>query len=358
VAQEQREAYLSPHFTHDVFVSYSHGDPRSKDKPQKVWTLKLVRDLEDEVRRNPDYGKVVIWRDEDLDPTLRLSEAIETNVKSSAILFIVMSKHYLRSSWCRDERDWFNKQIEGRRDETGRVFIIRMEDTDESQWPPCLKDKRGFAQIGFAFYDEQTDVPYCWRGTDVNSRSYTLNLSQLRAILVRHLDNLRDERKRKAHAKTQAPPRRMGNGARRIYLHPRAEDTPIRQKIDDLLREDGFEPVGDITSLGNDLGDWNCESKTRIANAKRCDALVLIRDERDENFFWTVKDIGVDERVKIEEERGFSLPCAVLDQSGKELSTDISEWGIERFDLRNDRWRGDFRQWLDKAEPKPVAPPP
>jgi hypothetical protein len=39
-------AYLSPHFDYDVFVSYSHGDPRGAgESPLKTWSHALIEAL-------------------------------------------------------------------------------------------------------------------------------------------------------------------------------------------------------------------------------------------------------------------------------------------------------------------------
>jgi hypothetical protein len=153
----------------------------------------------------------------------------------------------------------------------------------------------------------------------------------------------------------QAAPRTTHSGTRRIYLHARAEDAPFRQKIDGLLREDGFDPTGDMPDPGKELLDWRRESKIRIKKAKDCAALALIRAKGDADFPSTLRNIGHYERETIESARRAPLPCAVLDQSDEELPIDVSGWGIERFDLRNGDWRGEFRQWLDKAEARPVA---
>ena len=48
---------------------------------------------------------------------------------------IVMSKRYLKSSWCKDELDWFQSQVEARAGGSGRVFVLRAQKTDESRWP-------------------------------------------------------------------------------------------------------------------------------------------------------------------------------------------------------------------------------
>ena len=79
--------YLSPHFEHDVFVSFSHGDPLGKGKsPLKEWTFELLRELEDHILAiDPEFRDLVIWRDEKLDPTLLLTPELKAKVKSSAM---------------------------------------------------------------------------------------------------------------------------------------------------------------------------------------------------------------------------------------------------------------------------------
>jgi hypothetical protein len=345
-------AYLSPHFEHDVFVSYSHGDPRAGTL--KEWTLELVRKLIGHILDTDlEFGDLVIWWDKDLDPTAQLTPELKAKVKSSGILLIVMSPHYLASPWCKDELTCFSEQIQDRLQDPERVFIIRAVRTDESKWPAFLRDERGFTKPGFGFHDAQNVEPYCWGGSTENINEYMTSLRTLRTILTKRLRDFRDRAQKRAEIRVA--PRRTAGGMRRIFLYARTEDAPLRQEVHRLLFQDGVTPISSPISPGKELADWTRESKIRIETAKRCDALALVRAEEDENFVDTLLDIGLSERETIKSARGFPLPCAVLDQSGEELPIDVSGWGIERFDLRNDHWRGDFRQWLDKAEAQPVA---
>jgi hypothetical protein len=348
-------AYLSPHFEHDVFVSFSHGDPRGTgNTPLKKWTFELLHELEDHILAiDPEFVDVIIWRDEKLDPTLHLTTELKARVKSSGILFIVMSPHYLKSRWCNDELTWFREQIQDRAQDPERVFIIRALRTDASEWPEFLRDERGFAPIGFSFHHPQNDTPYRWAGSRESDDEYLKCLGTLRTTLTQRLRELRDRAQKRAEIRVA--PRRTAGGMRRIFLYARTEDAPLRQEVHRLLFQDGVTPISDPISPGKELADWTRESNFRIEAAKRCDALALVRAEEDENFVDTLLDIGLSERETIKSARGFPLPCAVLDQSGEELPIDVSGWGIERFDLRNDHWRGDFRQWLDRAEAQPVA---
>lgn len=342
-------AYLSPFFEHDVFVSYSHGDPHGKGTSVlKSWTSSLLNELEEHIFAiDPEFKNLVIWRDEKLDPTQLLTPELKTRVISSAVLFIVMSPHYLKSSWCGDELSWFREQIQSRARDPERVFIIRAVRTDTGKWPEFLRDERGFAPVGFAFHHPESDTPFCWAGSDGERKEYLQRLGTLRTTLMKRLRELRD--RENSRVLTGAPPRRRPDGTRRIYLHARPEDAPIREDVSNVLSRGGVKLISPAPSPSKELRDWNLESKIRIKAAKHCDALAIVRAERDESFVDTLLDIGLQEREVMQAERGSELPCAVLDRTGEDLPIDVSGWGIERFDLRDDGWPGDFRQWLDEA---------
>jgi TIR domain len=129
-------SYLTPHFDPDVFVSYSHGDPRDPDSPLKRWMQTLVRRLESQIRSlHGEFDELNLWIDRQLDPTAFLTEELSRKVSRSGVLMIVMSERYLMSDWCKDELDWFKEQVEDRAIAGGRVFIIRAQETETNRWP-------------------------------------------------------------------------------------------------------------------------------------------------------------------------------------------------------------------------------
>jgi hypothetical protein len=145
-------AFLVPHYEYDVFVSYSHGVRGSaNDMPLKDWTLELIGRLETDIRLDPEFDQLHIWRDAQIDPTIHLSDELRAKVTQSGILMVVMSPRYLGSAWCKDELEWFRRQVEDRRRDQGRVFVVRAWPTAESSWPEFLRDERGHALVGFWF---------------------------------------------------------------------------------------------------------------------------------------------------------------------------------------------------------------
>jgi hypothetical protein len=351
-------AFLRPYFEYDAFVSYSHGvRPGDTDAPLRDWTLELIRRLETDIRLvDTEFDDLHIWRDEQIDPTIHLTDELRGKVNSSGILMIVMSPSYLASTWCRDELDWFRQQVRDRERDQGRVFVVRALPSDGTRWPDFLRDSRGHALPGFQFHDNQDAMPYGWRGANTNRDAYVMQLGRLQTALMRRLRELRAnaERRVKVEARlTEAP----AAAPRPIYLHARREHAAICDEIKRTLTRDGIAAVSPMPNHGCDIGDFRRESRARIETAKRCDALALLRGDGDERFIDELNEIGIDERERIEAARGAPLPCAVLDRSGEMLPIDVSGFGIERFDLARDDWRGRFHDWLDQARARPAAAP-
>ncbi|MBV8439821.1 MAG: toll/interleukin-1 receptor domain-containing protein [Hyphomicrobiales bacterium] len=353
-------AYLGPHFDPDVFVSYAHGDPRHVgESPLKTWTIALVRRLESQILSlDTEYDALQIWMDEQIDPTAQLTEELRSKAVGSGILVIVMSKRYLVSSWCRDELEWFRKQIQERAGELGRVFVIRAQPTDQAAWPDFLRDERGYAMPGFSFYDPATGLPWGWPDLVETDRDLVKEMCRLQTALTKRLRELRDRAEKRSQAEAAAKPATTSqpgapqSGAHRIYLHAPADCEPARVEIGRVLTQDGLVTLTARVSVEGGLASWQQESGARIETAKRCEALALLRPHDPDRFVGDLIDIGVDERARIADARGAPLPCAVLDNTGASMPIDVAPFGIEHFDVSRENWRGEFRRWLDAARPK------
>jgi TIR domain len=348
-------AFLQPHFEYDAFVSYSHGVREGKtEAPLKDWTLKLIRHLETDTREvTTEFDNLNIWRDEKIDPTIHITDELRAKVSQSGILMIVMSPRYLVSPWCEEEREWFQQQVQDRARDQGRVFVIRAVRTEEKDWPDFLRDTRGHALPGFRFHDKQEEMPYGWRGGNQSHDLYVQELASLRTTLIRRLRELRANAERRAKSNMRAA--ESPAWQRRIYLHARPEHASVYDEVRQALSQDGIAPLSAMADPGHDIADWTREKRARMETARRCDALALVRADTDEQFIGDLMDIGMDERGRIEAARGTPLPCAVLDRSGQGLPIDVSQWGIERFDLGNLDWRGKFRGWLEQKPAQAVA---
>jgi hypothetical protein len=351
-------AFLRPYFEYDAFVSYSHGVRAGDDAPLRDWTLELIRRLETDVRLvDAEFDDLHIWRDEQIDPTIHLTDELRGKVSHSGILMIVMSPRYLSSAWCKDELDWFKQQIENRARDQGRVFVIRALPTLETSWPDFLRDTRGHALPGFQFHDNlDSSMPYGWRGAGTNRDGYVRELGRLQTAIIKRLRELRTNAARRDNGASPASAAAIA-GPRRICLYARPEYAEASDEVKRVLSQDGIPAVNLVADPGRGIADFARESRARIESLKRCDALALLRGDADEHFVDDLFEIGVDERERIEDARGTRLPCAVLDRSGLALPVDLAGFGIERFDLGRDDWRGNFRFWLNQARPQSAATP-
>jgi hypothetical protein len=288
-------AFLLPYFEYDVFVSYSHGVRGGEDDaPLKEWTLDLIRKLETDIRAvDTEFDDLHIWRDEQIDPTIHLSDELRGKVRSSGILMIVISPRYLASAWCKDELEWFRQQVQERERDQGRVFVVRALRTDENSWPDFLRDTRGYALPGFPFHDKQSSMPYGWRGSSENHEGYVKELWRLQTALTRRLRELRANAERRNKS---AMPRIAGTtaaGQRRIYLHARPENASAYDEVKSALVQDGISSLSTVADPGRDIADWMRESRARVETAKRCDALALVRADGDERFIGDLTNVSV-----------------------------------------------------------------
>ncbi len=351
-------SYLAPHFDPDVFVSYSHGAPSGGQAPLRDWSQALVRRLKDGLRAlKTEFDGLDVWMDPDIDPTALLTDDLRAKASRCGVLMIV--KRYLKSRWCQDELEWFKAQIRDRAGPDGRVFVIRAQDTDTSLWPDFLRDERGHAMTGFSFYDPVSGDPWGFQLREPNDEYYK-ELTRLRLWLTKRLRGLRDRAARDAQEKAAAsapPPRpKPQTGLRRVYVHAPPDTEAVRAEIDTALTSEGFTPVAPVVGAGKSLADWQRETRTlRVEAAKRCEALTLLRVADGGRFIGDLLDIGVDERERIEAERGAPLPCAVFDRTGEALPLDVARYAIEHFDVRLTDWRGRFRTWLDASRAAPAG---
>jgi hypothetical protein len=96
-------------FQNDVFISYTHRDNLSVAGPEDGWVSRLHAYLANRLTQLLGQ-EALVWRDKKLGGMDTFDTAIAGQLKSSAILLIVVSPGYDRSEWCRKERDAFSSE--------------------------------------------------------------------------------------------------------------------------------------------------------------------------------------------------------------------------------------------------------
>ena len=93
--------------------------------------------------------EVGVWWDYHLRGNQPLTGQLREKVEGAGVLLVLMSEWYLKSAWCRDERDWFVQDV--RRRGADRVFVVRACATDDRGWPAAFKDECDHPLVGYNF---------------------------------------------------------------------------------------------------------------------------------------------------------------------------------------------------------------
>lgn len=82
-----------PGYSHDVFVSYAHGDDRG-------WIDSLVNRLRDSINRRLG-NEIALWIDDkDLRPSRNFQKDIPKEVRTSAVFLALASPNFIKSDYC------------------------------------------------------------------------------------------------------------------------------------------------------------------------------------------------------------------------------------------------------------------
>jgi hypothetical protein len=160
-------------FEFDIFVSYSHVDNDLYTSHNYRWVEKFCDLLKQYL--TPAIGKAEVlnvFKDGDkLDGTYVLDTRVENSLRRTAVLICLVSEGYLKSEWCRREREFFNNHVLN--DGIGRTFAentriikIFLDPIEENRIPDLLHISTGFKFFGKV---EGTDIKHRVDLEDKNS---------------------------------------------------------------------------------------------------------------------------------------------------------------------------------------------
>ena len=126
-------AYVSE-YEHDIFVSYAHDDDQPTNVSTVGWITTLVKNLEVELNRRVGPAKVSIWTDHRLAGNVPFDTQLMDAIRKTASLLVFMSPAYLRSAWCKQERESFLRFVSESR-EAGRVAVVQCDEVPQTEMP-------------------------------------------------------------------------------------------------------------------------------------------------------------------------------------------------------------------------------
>jgi hypothetical protein len=350
------KCFLGEPFEHDLFVSYSHGAfEGTHDSDLKLWSQKFAKDLRAELKGTTEFEKISVFldegerADENVDRTEQLTGLLRDRVANSALFTLLMTPHYLRSKWCRQEFDWWcEKHHPDTLGAGGRVYICRVRPSDQATWPEPIRDV-----VGYFCYDRDKNPdkapPFTWLGTTDDLNQYKNLRIDLAGDLMQRLRTIKailDERRRQEE---QARKYAAGNG-HVLFLHGRPQAATAWDQACDRLQEAGFFVVPDKpVPLAAD-GGLDPEYQTQLTTS---DGVLLLGTEDGPGIDTDIIVIGRNFRNLAVAHNSF-LPCAVLNMVGEPLKTErrlrnARNARIGWIDSTINNWPERVRWWLVEA---------
>jgi hypothetical protein len=343
-------SFAGPPYSYDVFVSYSHGDPKGIGKtPLATWTHRLIDELEQDIHSTTtEFDQLALWNDRQADPTLKLTDTIKELVSRSALLLIVMSPRYLASAWCKDELQWFEEELRRRDHGEGCTLVVRALPTEEEHWPASLKDGRGNSVIGFWFHRRPAQEgvrAFGWPDPQSTDRAFFDVLSSLSTTVQRRLRKIKE---REALRERVAKRDSLSAGKSTVYLHARQSDVEIWHRIRQQLIDNGYNVLPDsLVQETGGLSGLPLAQELRRRRAKSyldCDALLILRSQEGSWIDNELKSVGFGELRDLYAFCQKRLPRAVLDFVN-DGAMHCDELNIKGFSAEGD-WLSQFANWL------------
>ncbi len=220
-------AYYLPGLVNDVFISYTHKDNQVSGGEDTGWVSHFHLELQKRLTELLG-AEAVVWRDKKLGGCDDFSAEIFDQLKSSAVLVPVLSPGYMRSTWCQNELEEFQKASM----QTGGFQIGTLVRAAKAVKTPLDEDRHREIlgqSLGFEFYEREQGSPY-FNEFEPGTDAYKQKLDRLTQDIVRILKAMQSA---KPHKGT-------------VYLAETSSDLRTeRQKLLDELHAQGYRVLPD-----------------------------------------------------------------------------------------------------------------
>jgi TIR domain len=253
----------------EVFISYRRldNDIPTGSRGRHGFVSYLLRQLRSRLQEDgvPD---VVLWRDRtDIEKGDIFSEAILKALNRAELFVAILSKNYIKSSWCEKELN----TMRGRADNLGlptgerRIFRVDKHKVPENQIPEALQ---GIEAV--KFFREHEDAKYVdeffWGGKVRLSKEFDKALLELTSAIANRLEELLQIR---LPAKDPTAPqpertRAISNGRILFVAKPSSDMVEYYRRLVEELRHTGFQVVPDPDEELSNRGE---EVQAAVVNA-------------------------------------------------------------------------------------------
>jgi MTH538 TIR-like domain (DUF1863) len=337
-------SYCGEPFQHDIFVSYSHGSDDQGQGRLQEWSLAFARALREELCSDRAFRNTLkMFIDaageagSRIDPALPLTEQLESQVQTAALLLVLMSPDYQASRWCADERAWWlAKQKElaqqglpaAGRLELVHIWPVAAEDWPDGRWPAELADSRGHPLVGHVLHDAAPvgARPLGWtqwraaEGFDPDVRGRILDIAR---DLISRLRAARDEagRFQKARVDQQRLALEVGQ---QLYLHARPDGAAEWDRTALALSDGGFSVLPTaLPPASTDPNERQAQRAERVEAMSGCDGLIVLGTGPGIDL--DLAPVGKFDRQSARAQGQRRLPWALLNLVGETFATPLRQ---------------------------------
>jgi len=298
-------------YKHDIFVSYAQVDDKPMFAQEKGWVSTLVDILKIRLSQTLGRKDFDLWKTE----RLILNDKIEPHivekeaVTHSAVLLVILSPGYLKSEWCRVEREHFL-----RANPNNKIFIVELNEIPAQEKPEALKDI-----IGYKFwYREKKNESVIILGypkPDIEDKKYYYKINRLVHDLAAEINILRKLHQTPENASPRPTSAISDDSGGIVYLAVSQVDEYLTKDIIQILEDNGLS-----TSLPIQTGTPREIRTDHENNLRNCDGIVIVYGVV--SITWVQKQLIHSRKIRIKREHPLKA-LAVYDGPPEE-KTDIN----------------------------------
>lgn len=188
-------AYTSG-FEYDIFISYSRDDNAVAPGETQGWVSGFKETLEHWLIKRRHLKGLKIWfDDQNLQGNSDFNAVIKSGIEHSALFFILNSKNYQDSEYCKKELAWFfelNEHRPGGIMVGGlmRPFNILLNNIHYDEWPEVLQEK-----MCFYLHDANPKIKEFGDRPDIGTEEFTKKTHPIIVSTVSTLEALAERNK-------------------------------------------------------------------------------------------------------------------------------------------------------------------
>jgi len=255
-------------YEHDLFVSYAHIDNQPLKAGEAGWVDMLLAKVQAEVCQRLGTRAFDCWMDHELEGNLPFSPEILRAVRGSALLLVVLSPAYLKSEWCRRERNEFLAAVKDRV-ERGSLFLVRARPVDQGEIPPEFG-----ALLGYSFSVLDPDM----RAERPLGIPDPLEPKFIKRVFELSQDIKQQVARLNAEPASPAPGTRTGapapTGTRCVFVAPSTDDLADRE--DDLRAYLSQAGISVLPATWYPQTDAAAFEAAMMADLRRCNAFAQL----------------------------------------------------------------------------------